>query len=49
MYIIIVNSRNTWEWAKMNRDIPIVMDRIKLTQYALPQAAYYNLFSEQVI
>uniref|UniRef100_A0A6M2DY50 Lipid scramblase CLPTM1L n=1 Tax=Xenopsylla cheopis TaxID=163159 RepID=A0A6M2DY50_XENCH len=47
MYIIIVNSRNTWEWAKMNRDIPIVMDRIKLTQYALPQAAYYNLFSEQ--
>lgn len=49
MHIIIVNSDESWEWSKMNKNVHIVAERIKLTQYALPQAAYFNLLSDQVI
>ncbi|XP_026471333.1 cleft lip and palate transmembrane protein 1-like protein [Ctenocephalides felis] len=47
MHIIIVNSDESWEWSKMNKNVHIVAERIKLTQYALPQAAYFNLLSDQ--
>lgn len=46
LHVVLADNRGTIQWANLQRDGPTVIQRVALTEFAVPKAATFNLLGE---
>lgn len=46
LHVVLADNRGTIQWADLQRDGPTVIQRVALTEFAVPKAATFNLLGE---